>query len=233
MWALGWLIMGETLTEDRVAEARKAAGPRVTQMRQATGNNSQKYAIYIRAFKLEKQLEVWGAEATTGPFKKIATYTIAAQSGVLGPKRREGDRQVPEGLYVIDRFNPASRFHLSIGVNYPNASDKILSDQTKPGGDIFIHGDAKSIGCLAMTDEKIKEIYLLALDARNGGQKSIRVDIFPFRMTPANLKLHNQTLPQHAETWRQLAVAYQQFEAKKRVPRFKVDTKGNYLVAPD
>jgi len=230
MWALSLLAIGEGALEDRVAEARRVAGPRVMQMRRAAGLKSSPGVVYLRAFKSERVLEVWGAESASGPFKLIHSYAVAAQSGVLGPKRKEGDLQVPEGLYVVDRMNPQSRFHLSIGINYPNVSDRILGDREKPGSDIFIHGDKKSIGCLAMTDAKIKEIYLMVLDARAGGQRIVRVDIFPFRMTPEHVKSQSAAHPGHAVLWRQLSPAYAEFEKTRKVPAFSVNTKGAYVV---
>src|SRR5690606_32704350 len=93
---------------------------------------------------------------------------------------------VPEGIYHVDRFNPNSKFHLSLGLNYPNASDKVRSDKTAPGSDIFIHGSNVSIGCLAMGNDPIEEIYAIATKAKTSGNK-IRVDIFPFRLTEENL----------------------------------------------
>ena len=149
--------------------------------------------------------------AADGPYTLIRIYKVAAASGELGPKRKEGDQQVPEGFYVIDRFNPQSAYHLSLGLNYPNASDKILSDKQKPGSDIFIHGNEVSIGCLAMTDDKIKEIYLLALDAKPNGP--IPVHIFPARLSELKLKALAKTYaPVRVEFWRSLLPAQHAFD---------------------
>ena len=129
-------------------------------------------SVYFRAFKSEKILELYVLD-TTNKYILFQTYPICAASGVLGAKRREGDTQVPEGVYHINRFNPKSDFHLSLGLDYPNASDLRFCDAAKPGGDIFIHGGCASIGCLAMTDDAIKEIYLLAQAAKEKGQSKI------------------------------------------------------------
>lgn len=183
--------------------------------------------IYIRAFKEERELEVWGSDEASGPYSLIQTYKVAAASGELGPKRKEGDRQVPEGFYFIDRFNPNSSYHLSLGLDYPNASDKILSDRQKPGSDIFIHGNQVSIGCLAMTDDKIKEIYLLALDAKPNG--TIPVHIFPTRLSEPKLKaLEKKHSSDLVEFWRTLLPAQHAFDKTKRVPDVEVLKTGQY-----
>ena len=103
----------------------------------------QKIAILI--FKREKKLEVWAFSPKSRQYKLAKTYDICATSGLLGPKRREGDLQIPEGVYYIDRFNPWSHFYLSLGINYPNASDRIRGNRNSPGGDIFIHGSCVTI----------------------------------------------------------------------------------------
>jgi murein L,D-transpeptidase YafK len=165
--------------------------------------------VLIRAFKQERELEVWVAESWAKPAKLLKTYAIAAASGSLGPKSREGDYQVPEGLYEIDRFNPLSNFLLSFRLNYPNASDRKRSAaNTSLGGDIYIHGNTVSIGCLAMTDDVIQELYLVVWDAHRAGQKKIPVEIFPFRMTDSNLARESATHPQWAEFWRHLQASY-------------------------
>src|ERR1051326_4379541 len=120
--------------------------------------------IFIRVFKKEKRLEVWARSPHQNVFLLLHNYDICASSGDLGPKRSAGDGQVPEGFYTIDRFNPYSNFYLSLGVSYPNKSDRILGNKSNYGGDIFIHGSCVTIGCMPLTDDKIKELYILALE---------------------------------------------------------------------
>lgn len=129
------------------------------------------FQLFLRAFKKEQQLEVWVREAEDDQFTLLHTYPFCATSGKVGPKRKEGDLQIPEGIYQINHFNPQSNFYLSLGINYPNASDKILSDKHQPGGSIYIHGNCVTIGCIPITDDKIKELYILAVEARNNGQQ--------------------------------------------------------------
>src|SRR5690606_40100008 len=135
----------------------------------------------------EKIIEVWVKGHNTTTYQLLCRYDCCTTSGTLGPKRREGDLQIPEGVYHINHFNPQSNFHLSLGINYPNASDKILSDPSKPGGAIYIHGNCVTIGCIPITDDKIKELYIMAVEAKNSGQQKIPVYIFPSRLDPAGM----------------------------------------------
>ena len=187
--------------------------------------------IAFRAFKAERQLEIWGAANERGPFRLLATYPIAAISGTLGPKRREGDMQAPEGFYRIDRFNPHSQFHLSLGLNYPNSSDRLRAGKDPLGRDIFIHGNQVSAGCLAMTDPVIDTIYGLALNARNHGQRAIPVSIFPCRMTDENwsaLQTQYASQPDLIRFWSTLRPAYTAFEGTHMWPRPHVNARGDY-----
>jgi murein L,D-transpeptidase YafK len=141
----------------------------------------------------------------------LRSYPLAATSGTLGPKRRAGDGQVPEGFYTIDRFNPQSAFHLSLGLDYPTADDILATGLADPGGDIFLHGSNVTAGCLPLTDAGIEEIYLLAVAARAAGQASISVHIFPFPLVESELR-QRQASP-YAAFWRGLAPGYAYFEA--------------------
>ncbi|MCU0316716.1 MAG: L,D-transpeptidase family protein [Fimbriimonadaceae bacterium] len=217
--------------QDRVAAARREKTDDLQVIARNAGLRYPFRRLFLRSIKDERILEVWGSNEPSGPLRPIITYPVAGQSGTLGPKRREGDRQVPEGVYFIDRFNPLSAFHLSLGVNYPNASDRILSDPIRPGGDIFIHGDNKSIGCLAITDDKIKELYLMCLDARASGQRQIPVHFFPSRLTPAGLQRLSRTNRENRPLiafWENLAPIYRAFESTRVVPRTRVLKDGRY-----
>jgi murein L,D-transpeptidase YafK len=187
--------------------------------------------ILITAFKSEKKLEIYAKKKTEPTYSKIAVYDICRLSGKLGPKRQEGDGQVPEGFYHIDRFNPFSNFYLSLGINYPNSSDREKSQAKKLGGDIFIHGSCVTIGCLPMTDEVIKEIYLYAVLARNNGQSKIPVYIFPFRMTDVNFNAYQQKYSANRELiafWTNLKTGYDKFEKEKRALNVSVNKNGDY-----
>src|SRR5689334_5279079 len=137
--------------------------------------------VYIRSFKYDSKLEVWVKSTQKEQFKLFKTCKICALAGTLGPKRMEGDYQVPEGFYYINEFNPKSTYYLSLGINYPNASDQILSDSLRPGSEIYIHGSCVTVGCIPMTDQQIDELYILAAYAKNLGQDFIPVHIFPVK----------------------------------------------------
>lgn len=188
--------------------------------------------IYFRAFKEEEILELWIQEKAGNKFELYHTYPVQRASGRLGPKRKQGDGQVPEGFYVVDRFNPNSQFHLSLGLDYPNASDRKRSDPTKPGSDIFIHGSNVSIGCLAMGNDAIEEIYAIAEVSKKSG-KPIRVDIYPFQMTKDSLDAVSENVREHLKFWNdELLPGYEWFEKHRTPAKFKVEPDGRYVVTP-
>jgi murein L,D-transpeptidase YafK len=186
-------------------------------------------SLFIRAFKLEEELEVWVRGEKE--YQLLVTYPFCTSSGTLGPKRKEGDLQIPEGVYHINHFNPYSTFHLSLGINYPNASDRILSDKEHPGGAIYIHGNCVSIGCIPITDDKIKELYVMAVEAKNAGQEKIPVHIFPARVDEGKVDklIRDYNTPTlTADLWRNLSLIYQHFESTHQLKNFKVNDKGLY-----
>ncbi|MEM7300908.1 MAG: murein L,D-transpeptidase family protein [Pseudomonadota bacterium] len=168
--------------------------------------------VFIRVFKQEKQLEVWLKKDEQ--FALFKSYPICNYSGSLGPKQKEGDFQSPEGFYYVtrDRLNPNSQYHLSFNLGFPNVFDRQL-DRT--GSYLMIHGDCVSIGCYAITDPAIEEVYLLVEAALNNGQPFFRAHLFPFRMTPENLSFYEGT--QWFSFWQNLKTGYDWFE-EKRVP---------------
>jgi murein L,D-transpeptidase YafK len=187
--------------------------------------------ILIVAYKFENEFDIYIKSKTETEYKKLKTYKICSNSGELGPKRMQGDYQVPEGYYYIDRFNPYSNFYLSLGINYPNKSDRIKSSAKNLGGDIFIHGDCVTIGCIPLTDDKIKEIYLYAINARNNGQKQIPVYIFPFKMTNENFVKHSKNLNSESELidfWINLKLGYDKFIKSPRELNLTIGESGNY-----
>ena len=192
--------------------------------------NYQGFRLFIRAFKKEGILEVWVKPKNEMKYRMLAEYRICSASGALGPKRKEGDRQVPEGIYHISHFNPQSNFHLSLGLNYPNQSDKLLGD-SNPGSAIYIHGDCVTIGCLPMTDDIMQELYIIAVEARNSGQGNIPVHIYPTRLDePDLIKLEGewQDDPGKIRFWKNLQTIYRDFESNRTLRRVYVNAKGEY-----
>ncbi len=212
---------------DRVKAAREHKAELLTKLFAEKQLKYPPEELYLRAFKADKELEVW-----SGPKGQALTlvkrYPICAASGELGPKREQGDLQVPEGFYEIRSFNPASSYHLSMEVSYPNASDRVLGTKGKLGGDIYLHGNCASIGCIAIEDDPIEEVYLMTLDAK---VQPVHFDIFPTRLDEEHLKgLEKQPL---FDFWKQLAPGYALFETAHRRPLIKIDQKtGAYMVAP-
>jgi len=185
--------------------------------------------IFLRAFKKEEMMEIW-VQKPDGKYIKFNEFKIYSMSGTLGPKRAQGDCQVPEGYYYVNDFNPVSNYHLSLGISYPNESDMILSDAPRKGGDIYIHGGKASAGCLAMSNYYIEDIYIAAVKARSNGQQKIPVQIFPFKMTPQNLQYYSRfpQLAKNFELWSNISVGYQMFEKTNRLPEVYVDAEGYY-----
>lgn len=188
------------------------------------------FQLFIAAYKTEGKLELWLKTAKQKQFKLFRTYDFCAHSGIIGPKIMEGDLQTPEGFYNINVFNPESTYHLSLGVDYPNKVDLARTGTSKkPGGDIYIHGNCVTVGCIPLTDEKIKEVYVLAVEARNNGQLEIPVHIFPFKMTAANLKKYTTLYPQQASFWKTLQKGYLAFEHGQTLPIINQEA-GNYII---
>jgi murein L,D-transpeptidase YafK len=192
--------------------------------------------IFVRIFKESSELEIWvqkEAEAvergTTPPppeFGLFRIYKICAWSGKLGPKQKRGDLQAPEGFYFVNRarMNPRSRFHLAFDIGYPNVFDR-AHDRT--GDYLMVHGNCVSIGCFAVTDAKVEEIYTLADAALNGGQRIFRVHCFPFRMTDKRMKkaAEDDYEKTWLSFWENVREGYRWFEEKKRPPNVEVEEK--------
>ena len=220
---------------DRVAAARVHAGERLRGRFSAAGLTYPPEAIFLRAFKHENRLELWarGVGADDRAFRLVYAYRVLAASGGPGPKRREGDAQVPEGFYTVAVFNPRSRYHLSLGLDYPNASDlQRTTNPAAPGGEIYIHGKALSIGCLAMGDPAIEEIYLAVADSR---ARPVPVHVFPARMDAAGwrdvLTPAADGNPDLAGFWRkELQPAFDVFEREKVPPTVRVERGGTYVL---
>ena len=176
--------------------------------------------VFIRIYKEEKQLELWVDDGKQ--FKLLKTWPICKFSGALGPKLKEGDGQAPEGFYFVPRarMNPHSRFHLSFNLGYPNSYDRAHG---RTGSALMVHGNCVSIGCYAMTDPRIEEIYSLCDAALQNGQRFFRVHCFPFRMTEANMKKHRKS--KWIKEWQNLKVGYDWFEKTKRPPNVEVRGK--------
>ncbi len=226
-------FMTQQLHSPRVREAMKTNGKAVDELLTSKGINTQSFDLFLRAFKKEKVVEVWGRNKGTEAFTLLKSYDFCDTSGKLGPKRLSGDRQIPEGFYTIDAYNPESKYFLSFRINYPNASDKVLSDQLNPGDSIYIHGHCVTIGCIPLGDEVMKELYLLVIKAKSAGQ-DVPVHIFPSKMDDAGyaaLKSEFSSDATKLEFWSWLKPGYDAFEQNKTLPNVSIDaTTGKYSV---
>jgi murein L,D-transpeptidase YafK len=177
--------------------------------------------MMIRVFKESSELEVW-KRTSSGQYALLKTYPICKWSGALGPKIQEGDHQSPEGFYDVTPalMNPRSNYFLSFNVGFPNAFDQAWG---RTGSYLMIHGDCKSVGCYAMTDDGIKELYAMVRESFRGGNRSVQLQLLPFRMTDANLLRHAAS--PHTPFWRNLKDGTDLFDANKVPPVVEVCEK--------
>lgn len=223
------------LTFTRVAHARDDTDERLRALFAEKGVAYPPARIFLRVFKHERVMELWVRAIGDSSFTFIKTYPVCALPGQLGPKRRTGDVQVPEGFYYIDQFNPSSAYLLSLRVNYPNLADRMRRQALSLGGDIFIHGGCKTVGCVPIENDNIEEVYWLAVQAMDAGQRVIPVHIYPARLDDHGLAWLEQTFrpdPDVMDFWRELAPGYRYFEATHRVPWITVGPDGRYVVPP-
>jgi murein L,D-transpeptidase YafK len=181
--------------------------------------------VFLRIFKLESELEIWMQK--DGRYRLFATYPICLWSGRLGPKLAEGDRQAPEGFYAVtkDELNPNSRWHRSFSLGFPNEFDRALG---RTGSFIMVHGGCQSIGCFAMTNDVVDEIWRLVTSALDSGQPAFNVQVFPFRMTETNLAARKAD--PWSGFWADLKKGYDSFERTKLPPVVSV-CDGRYVIA--
>jgi murein L,D-transpeptidase YafK len=235
---LGWLTLAALLLagngggaelprSDESVMAFKRSYGRVMQRLNAQGLTFGS-PLFIRIFKETKELEVW-LESEDDRYKLFRTYTICHHSGGLGPKVKEGDRQSPEGFYRVDAtgMNPWSNYHLAFNLGYPNDYDRA---HQRTGGELMIHGRCSSVGCFAMTDYYMDELYTLADGALASGQRSFPVHIFPFRLTNANVARHTHS--PWKSFWKELQPGYRFFEKFRMVPRVHVRDDRYILTSP-
>lgn len=221
----------EQLRHSRVKAAFQEKEDTVKIFFAAQGITFEKAHLFFRVFKAEQEMEVFARNGNTGKFTLIKRYQICMNSGEPGPKRRQGDYQIPEGFYHINVFNPYSSYHLSMGINYPNESDKKLGYKQALGGDIYIHGRCVTIGCITFSDEDIKEIYISAVQAKSNGQNKIPVHIFPCRMNEENMKKLTEIYKEKEELlkfWNNIKQGYDLFENTKTIFSFSVEESGYY-----
>ena len=217
----------------RVRQAYHEKESLITDLLTINSIDIENLQIYLRAFKSEKKVELWAKNKSNVSYKLIREYDICQTSGENGPKRMQGDFQIPEGYYHIDRFNPFSNFYLSLGLNYPNKSDKILGVKGNLGGDIFIHGACVTIGCLPITDYMIKELYIFCVEAKNNGQIKIPITVFPTKLTNTNyneLIIKNKSDVDKLGLWADLKQGFDIFNETKNLPNIVFLDTGRHRI---
>lgn len=184
------ILKGRKTVAERVAEFGTAVHSRLEPSFRKAGVGYPPKSMVLLGLKEERVLEVWANDGT-GSLRHLKTYPILAASGTLGPKLAEGDQQVPEGIYTIESLNPNSLFHLALRVGYPNGFDREkagLDGRESLGSDIMIHGKAASVGCLAMGDQAIEELFMLVAKTGIGKVKVVLSPVdFRSRELPTGL----------------------------------------------
>lgn len=190
--------------------------------------------IYLQAFKTERKVEVWGKNICDSTYTLIKEIPICEISGEIGPKRRSQDLQVPEGFYRISELNPYSKYYLSMKINYPNASDSIRGVKGRLGNLIYIHGGCESSGCIAINDDRMKELFVYCIEAYNAGQAKIDITIYPARLDD---KTYNRLITGYSKNkdkvslWADLKKSYDLFSQKKVLPMVKFFSDGTHEIS--
>ena len=222
----------DRIGQDRIAEVRDRVTPGLAAGLTANGLQLGNPA-FIRIFKESSELELWLQPDADSAFQRFKAWRIANWSGTLGPKLAEGDGQAPEGFYSTDRslLNPKSRFHLSFNIGYPNTFDR-AHDRT--GSFIMVHGSNVSIGCFAMTDPVIEEIYLIVEAALQNGQPKVPIHAFPFRMTAERMEKAAESKFEKPwlDFWNDLRPIHDAFESDHQIPNVQVKNKRYQLTSP-
>lgn len=222
--ALGLLVGGGIVffqmtrqPQSRIEEVRHRVAPRLSRDLAAKGLSLGNPA-FVRVFKEENELELWLQPRLGSRYQLYAKWNVAARSGKLGPKLKEGDRQAPEGFYSVGKsqLNPNSDYHLSFNIGYPNEFDRSLN---RTGSFIMVHGSNVSVGCFAMSDPVIEEIYLIVEAALNKGHEAVPVHVFPFRMTEERMMKARMSNEEWTAFWENVKEGYDVFEAHKVPPR--------------
>lgn len=215
-----WLLIFLAACGGLASGNARSSAPLPATVRNAltTMGSAQSEGTMIRIFKESAELEVW-KETGDGTYRLFKIYEICAYSGVLGPKIREGDRQAPEGFYTITPglMHPNSNYYLAFNTGFPNKYDRAYG---RTGSNLMVHGDCSSSGCYSMTDESIAEIYALVRESFAGGNPSVQLQIYPFRMTPRNMARHRDS--EHWDYWQNIKTGYDYFEITRRPPTWDV-----------
>lgn len=225
-------FIDDQLQYSRVKQAYQEKKPIITDKLTSMDLSTENIEVMIKAYKYEQIVKLYvrskSKAKSESQWQLYKSFPFCSFSGDLGPKREQGDYQIPEGYYHIMHFNPYSNFLLSLGVSYPNKADKIKSSARDKGGAIYMHGDCVTIGCIPIQNEPIKEVYVLSMFGKNNGQAKVPLHIFPFEYSEAKMKSAKENYPQHASFWENIYSIEKIFDETLIAPNVGIDSKGNY-----
>jgi len=223
-------FIDEQLKFSRVRQAYKEKKPVITEKLQSMDLELNNFQVMIKAYKYEQTVKVYVKKKTEERWRQYKSYRFNCTSGELGPKRAQGDYQIPEGYYHVMHFNPYSNFLLSLGVSYPNKADKLNSDARDKGGAIYMHGGCATIGCIPIEDGPIKEVYMLAVLGKDNGQSRVPIHIFPFEYSEEKMTSACKNYPEHKDFWENIYEIEKKFDATKIAPQVGIGNDGLYHI---
>lgn len=224
-------FLDEQLTYSRVRKAYNEKKEIIADRLSELSLRTNDFQVMIKAYKYEQRLKIFvKSGVAAGKWKVYRSYPFCWTSGDLGPKRKQGDYQIPEGYYHLNHFNPYSTFELSLGVSYPNRADRIKSTASDKGGAIYIHGGCATIGCIPIENEPIREVYVLCVLAKSYGQSTIPIHIFPFEYSKEKMEVATRQYPEHASFWENLFEAEIIFGKDSTQAKILIDKSGNYYM---
>jgi murein L,D-transpeptidase YafK len=229
-------LSGQTFKKDqlkhlKVETAYAEKGKLVEQKLLSANIKISELEVFLRYYKTEKELQLWGKDKSSERFTLLVTYKACRSSGNPGPKRRFGDRQTPEGFYTIKSFNPFSSYYLSLEVNYPNYSDRIWGEKGNLGNDIYIHGGCLTAGCIPITDDLMKELYVYCVESKNNGN-NINMVIFPAKLTNEKYTQLTRLYSDRdmLDLWKELKEEYDYFETTGKRSKIKFLQNGRHKI---
>lgn len=221
-------FLDEQLRYKRVRTAYTEKKPIIQERLEEMDLSLNNVNVMIKAYKNEQIVRVYVKKSSEKMWDVYKEFPFCSFSGDLGPKRMEGDFQIPEGYYYVNHFNPASNFLLSLGVSYPNKADRIKSTASRKGGAIYMHGNCVTIGCIPIQDEPIKELYILSVLGKNNGQSKVPIHIFPFEYTHTTMSLAVRKYPEHKDFWENIYDIERKFDSTKVPPKVGINSVGDY-----
>ncbi|MCP4107561.1 MAG: L,D-transpeptidase family protein [Desulfobacteraceae bacterium] len=212
-------VVGKRTSEDVVRLYGARTESRLIPYFLRTGVSFPPQKLAILVFKHEKMLELWAGKSNQMNF--IKSYPLTGSSGVSGPKLKQGDRQIPEGIYGIEYLNPNSRYHLSVKINYPNEFDKAMAEKDGRdglGGNIFIHGKSATIGCIPIGDEPVEELFILVCKV---GQENVKIIIAPYDKRTKKMEIAVGNLFWTKSLYKNIRKALEKYNFKSQYSKYK------------